>query len=315
MILLISTEFDRSTDEVIDWLNYFGSAYLRINKEDIIESLIVKINNNKTTYVIKTISKQIDIDEIRSFWYRKNGITIRPYYNNRFVSKNTEKFIKFLKNEKNILEAFIEFILSRKYGIGYVKNKKINKLLVLQTAKECGLEIPETLITNRKEYLKHGLIIKAISEGFLFKRRNKSYLTYTKEVNLKKLSENFNPTLFQRMIEKEFELRIFYLKEKIYSMAIFSQNDDQTKLDFRHYNWEKPNRTIPFLIPESLKEKIIHLMNKLGFNTGSLDFIVDKRGNYIFLEVNPSGQFGMVSKPCNYYLEKEVAKELIRYEN
>ena len=28
-------------------------------------------------------------------------------------------------------------------------------------------------------------------------------------------------------------------------------------------------------------------------------------------QVNPVGQFSMVSKPCNYYLEKEVAKYLI----
>jgi hypothetical protein len=37
----------------------------------------------------------------------------------------------------------------------------------------------------------------------------------------------------------------------------------------------------------------------------------------VFLEINPVGQFGMVSHPCNYYLEKRIAQNLInsKYEN
>ena len=97
-------------------------------------------------------------------------------------------------------------------------------------------------------------------------------------------------------------------------MAIFSQKDNQTEIDFRRYNLKKPNRTVPYQIPLSLEKKIIKLMTMLEFNTGSLDFIVDKEDNYYFLEINPSGQFGMVSLPCNYYLEKQMAIELMNYE-
>jgi D-alanine-D-alanine ligase-like ATP-grasp enzyme len=53
------------------------------------------------------------------------------------------------------------------------------------------------------------------------------------------------------------------------------------------------------------------MMQKADLNCGSLDLIKSKDGRYVFLEVNPSGQFGMVSYPCNYYLEEEVAKSLI----
>ena len=35
-------------------------------------------------------------------------------------------------------------------------------------------------------------------------------------------------------------------------------------------------------------------------------------GNYYFLEVNPVGQFGMTSIPCNYDLHEVVAKHLIQ---
>ena len=55
-------------------------------------------------------------------------------------------------------------------------------------------------------------------------------------------------------------------------------------------------------------------MKYVNLNTGSIDMIVTKENEYIFLEVNPVGQFGMVSQPCNYYLEKKITEYLMKYE-
>ena len=51
-------------------------------------------------------------------------------------------------------------------------------------------------------------------------------------------------------------------------------------------------------------------MNLIGLNTGSIDMILTPEGDYYFLEVNPVGQFGMISHPCNFYLEEKVANFL-----
>lgn len=51
-------------------------------------------------------------------------------------------------------------------------------------------------------------------------------------------------------------------------------------------------------------------MNKINLNCGSIDILVDNNLNYFFLEVNPVGQFGMVSFPCNYNLENHIANYL-----
>jgi glutathione synthase/RimK-type ligase-like ATP-grasp enzyme len=96
-------------------------------------------------------------------------------------------------------------------------------------------------------------------------------------------------------------------------MAILSQADEQTKIDFRRYNEKKPNRFVPFKLPAEIDQKIRLLFKKIGLNTGSVDMIVDQQDNYYFLEINPVGQFGMVSQPCNYFLEKQVALHLIQY--
>lgn len=73
------------------------------------------------------------------------------------------------------------------------------------------------------------------------------------------------------------------------------------------------NRFVPYCLELSVEEKLISLMRYLGLNTGSIDFIATKENKIVFLEINPGGQFGgMVSKPCNYFLEKEVADYLLK---
>ena len=84
----------------------------------------------------------------------------------------------------------------------------------------------------------------------------------------------------------------------------------KTNIDFRNYDTENPNRTVPYKLSNKMNEKIDNLMKLLGLNTGSIDILVDKNLNHYFLEVNPVGQFGMVSYPCNYNLEEKISNFL-----
>ena len=56
-------------------------------------------------------------------------------------------------------------------------------------------------------------------------------------------------------------------------------------------------------------------MKNLKLDTGSIDMIVTLDGEYVFLEINPIGQFGMVSYHCNYHLEKRIAEYIIAKRN
>ena len=40
--------------------------------------------------------------------------------------------------------------------------------------------------------------------------------------------------------------------------------------------------------------------------------IVTPTNEYVFLEVNPVGQFNFVSELCNYYIEKNIAEFFAR---
>lgn len=95
-------------------------------------------------------------------------------------------------------------------------------------------------------------------------------------------------------------------------MAIFSQEKERTKLDFRNYNSANPNTNTPYSLPNIQKEKIHKLLLNLKLNCCSIDMIKGKDNQYYFLEINPIGQFGMTNYPCNYNLYKKIADTLIK---
>ncbi len=111
-------------------------------------------------------------------------------------------------------------------------------------------------------------------------------------------------------IEKAYEIRVFILGDKLFSMAIFSQKNEQTKTDSRKYDYHNPNRMVPYLLPNLIERKLKALFKQLSLGTGSVDLIKSKNNEYYFLEINPDGQYGFMSETCNYNLDYEIANYL-----
>ncbi len=324
-ILIISkADFELTTNSVCDWLNHYRVPFMRINVDRITDpdyyDLFVDLNNNTLEIFDKVNYRNIDLTQIKVVWCRRfiDMVYEQVIRQEREIDANLIKFAKFHAAERNrFLRILYDFYPNWKWFDYYRDSLKIDKIEVLRLAKKHNLLIPETYIVNSKQSLlkitnqKKNLITKPIFEGVTFSDAEGVYSTHTQMVRNTKIRE-FIPSLFQENIQKKFELRIFYLDRKFYSMAIFSSKNNKTKTDFRNYDICDPNRCVPYNLPETLKESLIRLMADLNLSSGSIDMIKDIRGRYVFLEVNPVGQFGMVSLPCNYYLEKEVAEFLIQ---
>jgi ATP-GRASP peptide maturase of grasp-with-spasm system len=239
-------------------------------------------------------------------------------------SRTAIDLFKLLNKELSLVSGSFFNLFSKKKWLTKPEALKVNKLDVLNLAKSVGFNVPDTIVTNSREiclcFLKkhEHIITKCISDAGYFKAYDQYHVLYTSQVgktDLDNAPEYFYPSLFQKFIKKKYELRVFFLNDQCYAMAIFSQKNDKTKVDFRRYDNSAPNRTVPYKLPKSLQRKIISLMKRLCLNTGSIDLLVSSDNEYVFLEVNPVGQFGMVSKPCNFGLENIIAKYLISYDN
>jgi ATP-GRASP peptide maturase of grasp-with-spasm system len=321
MILILSQcTLESSSEEVIDWISHLGGNYRRINGNDLKESdYYFLINNNDSKFSIA--NNLLNIDNVNVIWYRRwNDDVDRLLPTKKNLSLintiNTHR-----KGEHRHLSTFFFSILKNKKWINTPDDERITKNEMLLKAKLVGLEIPNTILTTSKKDAMsfknkfNKIIIKSISNTTLYMVQKKFFGNYTclvSDDDVVNFPSNFYPTLFQEYLEKEYELRIFYCFGKLYSMAIFSQNDKQTEIDFRQYNYDKPNRNVPYKLPKLISQKIVKLMNYFGCKTGSIDMVKTKDGRYVFLEINPVGQFGMTSKPCHYYIEKVLAIQLIK---
>lgn len=320
MILILSSDGDLSCDLVQDWLHYYNHPYIRINTDDFIKKrLKVVISGTQMTCVLD--DREIPLNDIYAIWYRKYGFfrCSETYKKLCDTKKFSEDVINHITKEFIKVIDFFEYALRDRNWLTNPAHSNLNKVEVLYQASKCGLDVAESFIVNKKIDLKE-VSGKVISKSILDpiipswgdKHKCMMYTTIVKDNFMNGIPETFMPSLIQALIPKEYELRIFYICGKLYPMAIFSQKDKQTKLDFRNYNWEKPNRFVPCMLEPDIKTKIRKLMRVLGLNCGSIDMIKGTDGKLYFLEVNPTGQFGMVDFPCNYGLHKIVAEELIK---
>ncbi|WP_294287292.1 grasp-with-spasm system ATP-grasp peptide maturase [uncultured Chryseobacterium sp.] len=300
MILIISKRNDQSTIEVMKWLSKMHKQYIFVQEDEVFEIRVYK----KRLY-LESPRHTFFIDEISSVWYRRGGIQfLRRQYENPSINIH-------MNEAQHWLEDYVMQALESKKHINKQRKSHVNKLLVLEQAHKTGLAVPAFyLAENTDEVMVGETITKSITGNVILEvlDAESDGIMYTSVIN-EKDSRKFFISFFQEKIEKDFEIRSFYLSGRIWSMAIFSQNDEQTKTDFRKYNMENPNRNVRYKLPDDVEEKVIKLMESLDLNCGSLDFI--KAGNtYFFLEINPIGQFGNISFDCNYGLEKEIAEYL-----
>jgi len=322
MIFILSEQYDKTTDQVIDWIEYLSDVKIcRINTDDFLSATDIVISDNLVNFQITMGNMSIKYSDIGAYWYRRGMFNrLLPQINkDETGAKWAQKFTAHLQEEDTYLFKFIHNKLNKKYHINTFEDNFLNKLIALDTAKAIGLKIPTTVITTNPRPLKNifsgkPIITKSISQQVGYEHDDCMYVAATEAVNYEETTSQDAyslPSLFQNEVTKVFELRIFVVHDTIFSMAIFSQNDEQTRLDYRNYNFRKMNRMVPFLLPEEMAEKIKQLMHHLNLNSGSVDMIYETNGDYVFLEVNPIGQFGMVSSPCNYYIEKFIAQQLI----
>jgi ATP-GRASP peptide maturase of grasp-with-spasm system len=316
MILISSNNYDVSTSSVAEWLIYYKKAFVIFTETNTLEAFdYVQVPNSSWRSQLTTNSGQtISNDEVESVWYRRG----RYRYKEKLEVSKEDKFRFLISHNQNELEVINDFLmrnLSGKINFGKYSKGNLNKLEVLRIASEVGLSIPKTIITTTKnqvlkEFKSARIISKTISEIIHLNIQERVYSNRTIEVSVDSLPDCFFPSLFQELINKKYELRVFFLGSKFYSMAIFSQADEKTVLDFRNYNYGRPNRTAPFNLPKSVEIRLNELAKKLNLDSGSIDVLVTLEDQFVFLEVNPIGQFGMVSHPCNYYLEREIANVL-----
>lgn len=187
-----------------------------------------------------------------------------------------------------------------------------NKIYQLLLAKEVGLTIPSTLISNHydsvERFLKKGKhIIKPVHNARI-KDEKHPQIVYTSEITqaIKKEEAELNINYLQNKIDKRCDVRATFVGEKCFAVTIDSQGLEDTRVDWR--KGEHILKHNPIELPREIRLKCVQLMKELDLHYGAIDFILDKQGNYVFLEINPNGQWAWIEHLTELPISREIVK-------
>lgn len=176
-----------------------------------------------------------------------------------------------------------------------------NKIAQLVHATAVGLPVPETLIGSSPgaflelcRELDGQLISKMPSATLLRQLGPKELFRFTERVGLRDVRNahalRHAPMTVQGYVDKQVELRVTVVGERVFAGEIHSQATRQSKHDWRHYDHLNiPLR--PHALPERVAEQCRAVVQRLGLCYGAIDLILTPDGRYVFIELNPNGQY------------------------
>ena len=198
MILLLSIEFDNSTNLIEDCLKYYQANYMRINTNNLVENIsfidplndIFELNNvkvlNKSTVNVVYNRKWFINDYLKYFEFKKN---------------DNSNIIQTLKSENEELGKYFKNIFSNTIWVDKPISISISKLDQLYIAKSFGLNVLNTILTSHKDKLfdfikknNSRVITKPLMHHYNFEKDNENFSS-SKEIVTTKLFENLKDRL------------------------------------------------------------------------------------------------------------------------
>lgn len=270
-------------------------------------SLSNKFSNDKHSCLLK-ISEGLEIDfhKVHSIWWR------RPQ--KYTIDENTKhpSVRNFVYTE--CIQAFKGTMISLNSRIKFL-NPIVNgeeasfKLYQLSLAKDIGLKIPNTIITNNpQEALKfidennNDCIYKPFN-GVNFGPWETRPLKAIDVEEIDKIKEC--PFILQQHIHGDFDVRVTIVGEEIFT----------AKLLFKEGKHPVDSRSdiVPVMdhtLDDRTTKQLLLLMKKLGLFYGAIDLRYSNDNGYTFFEINPEGQYLWIEIETGLPISKSIANFL-----
>ena len=291
-VLIVSTVADVATDHVVQRLRQLGVPHRRLNTEDFPFSATISFEVETAGHKRVAVGGE-SVAPPSAIWYRRIRTPTRP-------SGMEQGVYDFCLHETRA--ALLGSILSlngRWMSAPHDVWRAEFKPLQLAVAAEVGLKIPPTFVTNDAQVVRRAfstlksMVVKpAMSGNVVYDGREHAiYTSRLLEEHLEYLDQaQLSPAIYQGLVEKRYDIRATIIGDRILAAAIDSQSDPDAAVDWRHTsNPSLPHHRIE--LPPDLCSTLLALMRRLNLNFGAVDLVQTPDGEFVFLEVNPNGQW------------------------
>lgn len=198
-----------------------------------------------------------------------------------------------------------------------------NKVEQLQVATKLGFRVPKTWSSSGKEGFEEFVdaqggeaIVKAVRAGFLLTSSN-LYFAPTRRVSRGDVADFRNsihvPMICQELVQKRADIRVCVVGESLFATEILSQQHAETAVDWR--TWDFSGVALehrPLTLPPSVEEFCMAITVEFGLRYAAIDLVVDRSGDFVFLELNPTGQWAWIEQMVGYPIRDAIIDELCR---
>ncbi|GAA2211368.1 hypothetical protein GCM10009850_068270 [Nonomuraea monospora] len=246
-----------------------------------------------------TGGETVDLGETTAVWNRRPGQpAAAPHVTAADLRDRAGELSEWF------LEGFWDLLDARWLPARHpVLRRAHNKLVHLALAQRLGFAVPRTVITNDPAELvpayerAGGRLIAKPVEYAPFEIDGARHTVYTTVVQRRDLAGRaglaHEPTILQPYVRKAVELRVTVVGRQVFTAEIASQDSARTRDDWRHYDFDRARHSV-YHLPDDVSRRCVDLVAALGVSFGAIDLILTPDGEYVFLEINPNGQWAWI---------------------
>lgn len=316
LVLLLTHAADHTTvDWVADALRQRGAQPLRVDTDrfPLDWQLGLRQSPDEEAGFLRLHGQTHALEAVQAVWLRQLqppalGDAVDP----RFQAS-------CLQECRHVLRALWDRLERARWVNGLAEVERAGaKLRQLRVAREVGLRVPDTLCSNDPDEVRafharqpRGVVMKmqtVLAPGMGGGAGN----LYTTVIEAADLHDDRGltlcPPLFQERIPKAEELRVIAVDDRLFCGAIRPQAGTGRVDDWRP---QAGLAWTPAQLPEAVAERLLALMRRLGLRYGAADFIHTPDDDWVFLEVNACGEWGMLQRDLGLPIADALAEALL----
>lgn len=310
-VLIIAQEDDAHTRAVVREIEQIGRDVVTADLSNFPKRSTLNVRYTccgHHQFMLDINGRRHDLGEFGSVWWR------RPQPAQISADLSSETHRHFAANECAEALTGVWYSLDAFWVNDPAKDHVAHrKVMQLRLAQQIGFDLPDTLITNDPGEAKHfidshgyrDVVYKAFSATEDAWRETRRF----RPEELAQLDQvKYAPVIFQEYVDAVYDIRITLVGDEIFAAAIHSQQTSYPT-DFR---MDMANAKItPVELPAKVQERLRQYRRALGLQYGAVDMRLRADGKYVFLEINPAGQWLFIEEATRQPIAAALARLLV----
>ncbi len=295
MILVVSHTNDSHAVQVLEGLNARGQRALLLDTARFPREVQLDVGHDTGGASVARVhldGRTVDLTETRVVWWRRPN----PFVLHDELAQGEAQEFAWAECHAALMGLW-PCLDAHWVNDPQNDEKASRKAWQLKVAAELGLRIPKTLVTSCPEQAR-AFVEEQGCRGTIYKAFQATETAW-RETRLLRPGEHellsavrYAPVIFQEYVAARSDLRVTVVGDRIFAVEVRSSSADY-EFDYR-MNLARAEVSAHQL-PVALEDKVRELMARFGLVYGALDFRLTDSGEYVFLEINPAGQWQFLS--------------------